>query len=161
MAAFDTATQDALKKAPTDVLSGIKEHAYNKPTGWSSMGDKVGAFGTDYNLRAMIAYLGLGANLNADAIYLTLTADSDGQPLNGANLYILHFDNGQTPPARAFWSMTLYDAEGYFVPNAINRYAVGDRSNLKKNADGSMDIYIQHVLSRQRKRKQLAACSGW
>jgi len=145
MASFDTATQHALKKVPTDVLKGIKEHAFNKAAGWNSMGDKVGKFGTDYTLRAFISYLGLGANLPEDAIYLTLTVDSDGQLLHGANQYTIHFDNGQTPPAKAFWSLTLYDAEGYFVPNDINRYAVGDRSNLKKNADGSIDIYMQHA----------------
>jgi hypothetical protein len=43
----------------------------------------------------------------------------------------------------AFWSVTLYDKDSYLVPNPINRYALGDRSNLERNDDGSLSIFIQ------------------
>jgi hypothetical protein len=58
--------------------------------------------------------------------------------------HVIHFDKGQTPPANAFWSITMYNAKQAFVANPINRYAIGDRDKLKFNADGSLDIYIQH-----------------
>src|SRR5262245_19525720 len=77
-----------------------------------------------YLKRAIIAQLGLGANLPEDAIYPINRADESGKPLDGANKYTLHFDKGDAPPARAFWSVTLYDAEGYQVPNSLNRFAV-------------------------------------
>jgi hypothetical protein len=70
--------------------------------------------------------------------------DGDGNPLTGANRYVIHFDKGQTPPANAFWSVTLYDMQQFFVANPIDRYAIGDRDKLKFNDDGSLDLFIQH-----------------
>jgi hypothetical protein len=49
------------------------------------------------------------------------------------------------PPVEAFWSITLYDEKGFQVANPINRFAIGDRDELKYGADGSLDIYIQHA----------------
>ena len=57
---------------------------------------------------------------------------------------MLHFDKGQIPPADAFWSLTMYGEDQFFVANPINRYAIGDRDKLAFNADGSLDLYIQH-----------------
>jgi hypothetical protein len=78
-----------------------------------------------------------------DAIFPFCFYDKNGNTLNGANKYVLHFEKGKTPPGKAFWSITLYDSDGYFINNSINRYALGDRSYLKTNADGSLDIYVQ------------------
>jgi hypothetical protein len=58
--------------------------------------------------------------------------------------YILHFQKDELPPVGAFWSLTMYDAEGFQVANPINRFAIGDRDSLKYNADGSLDLYIQN-----------------
>jgi hypothetical protein len=63
--------------------------------------------------------------------------------LNGANRYVVHFAANQLPPARAFWSLTAYDRAGFTVPNAIDRYAIGDRDKLAYNKDGSLDLYLQ------------------
>jgi hypothetical protein len=115
-----------------------------KHNGWKISTAQIGNLGTDYKARAIVAYNALGANLPEDAIYPTCAVDADGQPFTGANNYVLHFDKGETPPVNAFWSLTLYDQEGYMVANPINRNAIGDRSGLKPNADGSLDIYIQH-----------------
>jgi hypothetical protein len=70
--------------------------------------------------------------------------DADGQPFTGASSYIWHMDKDELPPVRAFWSLTLYDAEGFQVANELDRFAIGDRNNLRFNDDGSLDICIQH-----------------
>lgn len=61
----------------------------------------------------------------------------------GANAYVLHFEKRELPPAAAFWSITMYDGEGFQVANPLNRFAIGDRDPLKFNDDGSLDLYIQ------------------
>jgi hypothetical protein len=102
-----------------------------------------GAYGVDYRWRAAIAYALLGENLPQDAIYPSLSVDSESRPLDGSNHYVLHFDKGKWPPVDAFWSVTAYDTDGYFIPNALKRQALGDRDKLVSNADGSLDLYIQ------------------
>ena len=103
----------------------------------------VGKFGTEYGFRAVVALIGLGANLPADAIYPNAFTDGDGQPLSGAHRYVVHFDKGQTPPANAFWSMTMYDAQSFMVENPINRYDIASWMPLTYNKDGSLDVYVQ------------------
>jgi hypothetical protein len=80
--------------------------------------------------------VGLGANLPEDAIYPLNLGDETGKPLDGANKYTLHFDKASVPPVNAFWSVTLYDTEGYQVPNTLNRFAVSSWMPFKYNADG-------------------------
>jgi len=55
----------------------------------------------------------------------------------------MHFPKGQTPPAKGFWSLTMYNAEYFFVDNPLNRYSISPRNDLKYNEDGSLDLYIQ------------------
>ncbi len=105
---------------------------------------KAGVYGTDYLQRAFITAIGLGANRPQDAVYPTSEVDADGKPFSGANKYAVHFPKGQTPPANAFWSITMYNADYFFVDNPLNRYTVSPRNDLKYNADGSLDIYIQN-----------------
>ena len=104
----------------------------------------MGVYGNSYFKRAIVAQLGLGANQPEDAIYPLNVADADGKPVMAENRYVMHFDKAQLPPVGAFWSLTMYDAEGFQVANPINRFAIGDRDALKYNADGSLDLYIQH-----------------
>ncbi|ADQ79750.1 protein of unknown function DUF1254 [Paludibacter propionicigenes WB4] len=104
----------------------------------------IGNYGTDYLKRGLIAYVGLGALNPEEAVYRSYSVDADNRPLEGKNKYLLHFDAGKLPPARAFWSVTLYDKDGYLVDNPIDRYAIGDRNDLKFNSDGSLDLYIQN-----------------
>ena len=103
----------------------------------------VGRYGTNYLFRAIVAQVGLGANLPEDAIYPRATKDGDGQPLMGTNRYVIRFPKGQLPPVGAFWSITLYDSRQFFVQNPINRYAIGDRDRLKFGDDGSLSLYVQ------------------
>jgi hypothetical protein len=112
-------------------------------TAWTLPGH-YGRYGTSYMMRALVAAYFLGALPAEDAVYLSCDHDSAGQPLKGARRYTMHFDKGQVPAVKAFWSLTLYDADGYFAANPIKRFAIGDRDPLKYNADGSLDLYIQH-----------------
>jgi hypothetical protein len=106
--------------------------------------DTMGVYGNFYVKRAVVAMVGLGANSPEDAVYPILLADADGSPLAGDNDYVLHFDKTELPPVHAFWSVTMYDAEGFQVANSLNRFAIGDRDPLQYNPDGSLDLYLQH-----------------
>ncbi len=147
MGKLDPSTRKAMEKVIPTVIAGLQEAAKTagKPVnGWQFFPKNLANFGTDYQGRAIVALVGLGANLPADAIYPTAFLDGDGKPLDGANRYVLHFPKGQTPPARAFWSLTMYDAQSFLVDNPIGRYNIAAWMPLKSNPDGSLDVYIQH-----------------
>ncbi len=112
--------------------------------GWQMNTDTMGVYGNFYLKRAIVALIGLGANQIDDAIYPLNVADADGKPVTADNKYILHFSKDELPPVSAFWSLTMYDAEGFQVANSLNRFAIGDRDTLQFNADGSLDLYVQH-----------------
>ncbi len=105
---------------------------------------RTGLYGTDYLMRALVTAIGLGANRPQDAVYPTSTKDGEGNAYDGANKYVMHFPAGQLPPVEGFWSLTMYDAAYFFVANPIDRYSISARQDLKKNADGSVDLYVQH-----------------
>ncbi len=113
--------------------------------GWSMNTDTMGVYGNYYLKRAIVSELGLGANLPEDAIYPMNLVDDGGRPLDGANKYVLHFEKGAAPPVDAFWSVTLYDSEGFQVANPLNRFAISSWMPLKYNSDGSLDLYFQHA----------------
>jgi len=140
MKALDEGAEMAAKRLAS--LDGRNGKA--GPTGWTGGAGKVGRYGTDYAVRAAVARIGLGANPPEDAVYMHCHQDSEGRPFDGAHRYRIHFAADQLPPVRAFWSVTMYSPDGYFVHNPVNRFAIGDRDPLKKNADGSLDLYIQH-----------------
>ena len=114
-----------------------------RTNGWSIAAENMGTYGTSYLRRAVIALGGIGCNLPEDAIYPQAFVDAEGHPLDSANRYVLHFDQGMLPPANAFWSITMYDLDGFQTPNRIDRFAIGDRDDLRFNSDGSLDIYVQ------------------
>ena len=101
-------------------------------------------YGTDYNLRALVTAIGLGANRGQDAIYPTSEGPNALESYNGAKKYVMHFAKGELPPAQGFWSLTMYDKNYFFVQNPINRQSISARQNLKPNADGSVDLYVQN-----------------
>ena len=111
---------------------------------WSMNTDTMGVYGNYYLKRAIVAQVGLGANLPEDAIYPLNLADESGKPLDGAKKYTIHFDKGATPPVNAFWSITLYDSDGFQVANSLNRFAVSSWMPFKYNPDGSLDLYFQN-----------------
>jgi len=112
--------------------------------GWQMNTDTMGVYGDYYLKRAIVAMGGLGANQPDDAVYPLGIFDADGKPVTAQNRYVLHFKKEELPPVDAFWSLTMYDAEGFQVANPLNRFAIGDRDSLKFNADGSLDLYIQN-----------------
>lgn len=143
---LDPGVARGLDKSLTVALDKLQEAAKNSGApvnGWRIPPSILGKFGTEYGIRGIVALVGLGANLPEDAVYPTTYVDAEGKALNGANRYTLHFDKGLTPPVNAFWSVTMYDAQSFFVDNAINRYAIGSWMPLKRNSDGSIDLYLQ------------------
>jgi hypothetical protein len=112
--------------------------------GWVMNTDTVGVYGNFYAKRAAMTLIGLGANQPEDAIYPLQQVDADGQPATGADNYVLHMDADQLPPVDAFWSVTMYDDEGFQIPNPIDRFALGDRDPLQYNDDGSLDLWVQN-----------------
>jgi hypothetical protein len=147
MSKVNPVVRKALEDAPA---AGQELIEWKVPTlarvanGWSMNTDTMGVYGNYYLKRAIVAQVGLGANLPEDAIYPLNLADETGKPLDGASKYAIHFDKGATPPAGAFWSLTLYDSDGFQVANSLNRFAVSSWMPFKYNADGSLDLYFQN-----------------
>lgn len=104
----------------------------------------TGNYGTDYRLRAVVTQVGFGALPPEQAIYPLAVVDRFGAPLTGAKRYKLHIPAGGLPPVDGFWSFTMYDRDGFLVPNELDRYVLNDRSELHYNEDGSLDLYLQH-----------------
>ena len=145
---LDPAVQRALAGVPAEAQALMK---WKVPTlarvvnYWSLNTDTMGVYGNYYLKRAIVAQLGLGANLPQDAIYPLNLGDEAGKPLDGAEgQYTIHFEKENLPPVDAFWSITLYDSEGFQVPNVLNRFAVSNWMPFKFNSDGSLDLYFQH-----------------
>jgi hypothetical protein len=139
--------QKAIAAAPQE---GLRLMGMKLPTlarvmnGWSMNTDTMGVYGNYYLKRAIIAQVGLGANLPEDAIYPMNLFDKDGRSLDGNQRYVLHFPRGATPPADAFWSITLYDHDGFQVGNPLNRFALSSWMPFRYNADGSLTLYFQN-----------------
>ncbi len=123
----------------------IAKELKKRPTvrGWITPPGNLGNYGTAYNIRTVVAMIGLGANLNADATYPSASVDSQGQPLDGSKRYRLQFKRADLPPVNAFWSITAYGPDDFFIDNPLARYALGDRDPLVFNPDGSLDLLIQ------------------
>jgi hypothetical protein len=135
--AVQTGYQSALAQIPAADMGSMK-NGWQLPYG-------TGNYGTNYTLRAAIAYRGLGANLTEDAFYASASTGSDGAKLSSDNKYVVHFNEDEIPPVNGFWSLSLYNDKILFAANPINRYCLGSLSDptLIKNPDGSIDIYIQ------------------
>ena len=138
---------DFVKRVPEIAFDRImlqfKVNKYVKDIdGWSFF-TKTGLYGTDYLLRAFCTAIGLDANRTQDAGYPT----SQRMPMAGRMTVPTNtsctLQKAVLPPVHGFWSLTMYDSNYFFVANPINRYSISLRQNLKHNADGSVDLYIQ------------------
>jgi hypothetical protein len=141
-AQVDPVIRQALQTAPAAAQKALVTEwpkVGRTANGWV-MNTDSGVYGANYLKRAAVAMFEIGMNRPEDAIY----PDTAATPLDGHNNYVLHFAKGALPPVDEFWSVTVYDLHGFTVPNPTDRYTLGDRSNLKPNADGSVDIYLQN-----------------
>ncbi|TBR56876.1 hypothetical protein B4U84_25825 [Westiellopsis prolifica IICB1] len=110
--------------------------------GWS-YNLQTGRFGTDYLLRSAIFKAFPFVTVPEEAIYPMVRTDEQGETLNGSRCYLLKLE--KVPPVKGFWSLTVYDQDGFLVENPIRRYAIGDRTKgLKYGEDGSLEVYLQH-----------------
>ena len=137
--------QAALHAAITAGKSAVMADArtHNRfVNGWNYRQSNVGIWGNDYIRRATVARFGIAANPVEDAAYLQPLADAEGNPLDGANPHVIHFEPGGTPPAGAFWSLTVYDREGFLIPNDLDRFGIRSRDEVRYNSDGSLDIFL-------------------
>ena len=159
--AFDAATVDpGIRKAIQDGIDDATQKIIHRSqnigeqvNGWNMM-DAFGPrefFKQDWLLRAAGAMAAIFANDKVEAFYPQVYIDSDGSTLDGiSSAYILRFDSGQLPPAKYFWSMTMYDKSydgnaGYLVENPIDRYLINSTTDgLIYGDDGSLNIFIQH-----------------
>ena len=106
----------------------------------------LGKYDFNYHIGSAVAFYGYGANTAEEAVYVNTIVDADGDDLIGSKKYKIHFAKDEFPPVNAFWSITMYSRpENQLIENEINRYNIGGLTpNLKYNADGSLDILIQH-----------------
>jgi hypothetical protein len=126
------------------LASGVSNRIIN---GWlfppPTLG-RQGAVDDDFRGRAVGSLGGIICNDAAEAVYIVAFTDADGQPLNGANRYTLRFAKGALPPAKEFWSLTMYDPAHNLVDNPINRYAIRDHTpGIMHEPDGSIILYLQ------------------
>jgi hypothetical protein len=132
-----------------DAIEKQKDNIGKNINGWligSILGDRA-FFKGDWLLRAAGALAGIYGNSAEEAVYPLAKNDADGQPLDGSKAkYTLTFAKDQFPPVNAFWSVTMYDGKTQLlIENPINRYLINSPMlpNMKKNADGSLTLYIQ------------------
>lgn len=130
--------------------------------GWSVTPKGVGTYGINYPLRAVVAYKGLGALPPEEASYTMANVDGTDKAMEGVNSYELGFAAGKLPPAKAFWSVTMYDFKTrLLVDNPINRYSLGDRTpGLVKGKDGSLTLQLQQTQPAAGKANWLPAPKG-
>jgi len=136
-------------------------HAYvTKVNGWTTIYG-CGEPGDGILLRGACGAIFPGPiNVPQEAMYWQTRTGGVGRMLSGQHDYVMHFPPGQLPPNNAFWSLTMGNLRNQFVRSPINRYSVSDRSGLVANADGSVDIYIQHAAPTAHESNWLPAPSG-
>lgn len=151
-----TALQSVPKDASGKIMANFKDIG-TMVNGWL-FSTKMGIYGTDYLTQATVTAIGLGANRPQDAVYPTSEVGEDGKPYDGgANKYVVHIDKGQMPPVNGFWSLTMYNAQYFFVDNPLNRYTLSSRTKFVTNSDGSVDMYLQADSPGKAKEAKLAA----
>ena len=137
---------DEATKTEKDLVDPLLQFRnWGVPVGnnWSSTSNNA-AFGTDYFARTAVAKSNILVNAPRETKYLYQDLDVAGARLNGSGRYTVTFAKDDTPPVDGFWSLTLYDAQHFFVPNALKRYSLGTKNkSLKRNPDGSLTIHVQ------------------
>jgi DNA sulfur modification protein DndE len=147
MSNVSSSVAQGLSRVPETARRQILGHyaRQRQANGWM-VSTGSGHYGTDYLQRALVAYIGVGGNLPADAFYPIARFDGDGRVLNGANKYVMRLTHADIPPIhpQGFWSLTMYDSEYFLVANSINRSSLSSRDTFQENPDGSADLHIQN-----------------
>jgi hypothetical protein len=133
---------DAVAAGPAQIQADTKtvfEASAKKHNGYFLGG--FGAYGTDYQLRAVVSAVGLGAFTSDQAIFAMGFTDGSGKALDGSSSYTIHMPT--PPPGGQGWTLTVYNTKGALIQNSLGRYQFNQASTLTKNADGSVDIYLQ------------------
>jgi hypothetical protein len=139
-----TQTAVTTEKQVVGPLFGFHNNGKPVGNGWTSPSNGAN-WGYDYLSRLATAKSNMYDNAPQETRYIYTDFDSTNQRLNGVHAYTVTFAAGQTPPVDGFWSLTLYNNEHLFAPNALGRYSLGTKSkSMKQNADGSLTIYVQN-----------------
>jgi hypothetical protein len=142
---------EEMKKAAQDIPGlaiATMTLAGRLSNGWVIPPAATGSAKTDYLTRLCVAVFGLTSNSTSEAISYSGLLDGNGQLMTGIKKYTFTLKEPMDyakPVPPGFWSVTIYDrATGYTVSNPINRYKLGGGDDLKRNADGSITLYLQH-----------------
>jgi hypothetical protein len=147
MSNVSSSVAQGLSRVPETARKEIlRQYARQRQANGWMVSTGSGHYGTDYLQRALVAYIGVGGNLPADAFYPIARFDGDGKVLNGASRYVMRLTQADVPPIhpQGFWSVTTYDSEYFLVANSINRSSLSSRDKFQENPDGSADLYIQN-----------------
>jgi hypothetical protein len=140
---LDPAIRKGIDEAPARVWMKffVGPYSMKAPNGWINILN-LARYGTDYQTRAYVAYMGLGAGIADDIVYPSAFVDANGEALDGAYNYTMHFDKAELPAAKnGVWSISAY-RENFYEKNPINRYGLLP-AMVKYNSDGSLDVYLQ------------------
>ncbi len=142
-----TTLREAAYAADPEMIAPLMQWRLNGQAagnGWTSPANN-GAFGTDYYHRTGAVKVDPYDNKRNETMYFYTDNDTSLRQLVGESSYAVTFAKGELPPVKGFWSLTMYDPEHYFAPNALNRFALGTKNkSLKYNDDGSLTIYLGH-----------------
>ncbi|MCT9810665.1 DUF1254 domain-containing protein [Acidovorax sp. Be4] len=143
--ALDAPTRAGLIEGFADAVALVASAARSRRAKPWVLASRAGRYGNDYLVRALTAYIGLGALATDEALYGAGHFDAQAQPLTGQRNYRMRFSADEMPPADAFWSVTLYDADRFLYPNAARRHSIGDRTpGLRRDADGGLALTFSH-----------------
>lgn len=144
-AALDPALREAMQAGVAEAAAAFQAKAAKETSSIAMFGSRA-ELGSDYIYqRSCGAALGILGNTKEEAIYGSQQTEPDGTVLSGVHNWTMRFPAGQWPPVSEFWSITMYSLpDRFLVPNAINRYSIGDRTpGLKADADGGLTLYLQ------------------
>ena len=140
-----TTLKETAFSADKEIVAPMMEWRYNgQPAGngWTSESNNA-AFGTDYYHRMGAVKAYPYSNRRNETMYYYTSNDSQMQPMVGESSYTVTFPKGQLPPTKGFWSLTVYNPEHFFYPNALERFALGTKNKtLKYGDDGSLTLYV-------------------
>lgn len=140
---LDTRVLDAAVRDGQRRIAGYANPNARTEHGWS-VAPNLGSYGTDYALRANTAKVLFGASLPQDTFYPFLD-HLDAGTAAAPRRYRIRFEPGQLPPVDAFWSLSAYDPDHYFIANPANRFAVGHQLPVVAGPDGAVEIVLRNA----------------